>query len=54
MRIHHFTIPARDPQRVASALAEVLGARVVPLPHPQGGLLVYSGDPDGSAIEVWP
>lgn len=54
MRIHHFTIPARDPERVARVLAELLGARVIPLPHPQGNLLVYAGDADGSAIEVWP
>lgn len=54
MKIHHFTIPARDPERVARVLAELLGARVVPLPHPQGNLLVYAGDADGSAIEVWP
>src|SRR5690349_14168198 len=54
MRIHHFTMPANDPPRVAAALAELLGARVIPLPHPAGNLLVYAGDSDGSAIEVWP
>src|SRR5436190_4019674 len=54
MRIHHFTIPAHDPNRVAHFLAELLGARVVPMPHPHGSLLVYAGDSDGSAIEVWP
>jgi hypothetical protein len=54
MRIHHFTIPARNPEHVARVLAELLGARVVPLPHPQGNMLVYAGDADGSAIEVWP
>lgn len=54
MRIHHFTVPAHDPMRVARALAEILGARVVPIPHPVGTLLVYAGDSDGSAIEVWP
>jgi hypothetical protein len=54
MRIHHFTVPAHDPNRVAAALAEILGGRVVPLPHPHGTLLVYAGDRDGSAIEVWP
>src|SRR5262245_10535188 len=54
MRIHHFTIPARDTERVARVLAELLGARVVPIPHPQGTLLVYAGDADGSVIEVWP
>jgi hypothetical protein len=35
-------------------LAEMLGARVIPIPHPEGTLLVYGGDGDGSAIEVWP
>ena len=54
MKIHHFSLPARDPQRVAAFLAEVLGARVIPLPHPQGNLLVYASDADGTAIEVWP
>jgi catechol 2,3-dioxygenase-like lactoylglutathione lyase family enzyme len=53
MRIHHFSIPARNPERVAGALAEIFGARVVPLPHPQGTLLVYAGDADGTAIEIW-
>lgn len=54
MRIHHFTVPAHDPERVAAFLAEVLGARVIPIPHPRGTLLVYAGDADGTAIEVWP
>jgi catechol 2,3-dioxygenase-like lactoylglutathione lyase family enzyme len=54
MRIHHFTVPAHDPKRVADVLAECLGARVVPMPHPHGSLLVYADDTDGSAIEVWP
>ncbi len=54
MRIHHFTIPAHDPDRVANVLAELLGARVIHLPHPTGTRLVYAGDSDGSAIEIWP
>jgi len=54
MRIHHVTVPAHDPVKVATVLAEVLGARVVSLPHPEGTLLVYAGDGDGTAIEVWP
>jgi hypothetical protein len=54
MRIHHFTVPARDPEHVAAVLAELLGARVIPLPHPHGTRLVYAGDTDGTAIEVWP
>lgn len=54
MMIHHFTIPAREPQRVAGVLAELLDARVIAIPHPPGTLLVYAGDRSGSAIEVWP
>lgn len=54
MKIHHFTIPARDPQRVARVLAELLGAKVFPNAHPPGSLVVYAGDEDGTAIEVWP
>lgn len=54
MRIHHVTIPALEPMRVASALAELLGGRVVPMQHPPDCLLVYAGDSDGSALEVWP
>jgi hypothetical protein len=52
--IHHFTVPAHEPARVAGVLAEILGARVVSIPHPPGTLLVYAGDSNGSAIEVWP
>ena len=54
MKIHHVTIPAHDPGHVASVLAEILGARVHKLPHPAENHLVYGGDADGSAIEVWP
>ena len=53
MRIHHFTVPARNPQHVAEVLAELFGARAIPLPH-TGGFIVYGGDSDGTAIEVWP
>lgn len=54
MRIHHYSVPARDTEKVAAVLAEIFGARVVPLPHPEGTRLVYAGDADGTAIEVWP
>lgn len=54
MRIHHFTVPAQNPSHVASVLAELVGGRAIPLPHPKGNVLVYAGDADGSAIEVWP
>ena len=54
MRIHHVTVPAQDPDRVAAVLAELFAARVIPLPHPPGTRIVYAGDGDGTAIEVWP
>lgn len=54
MRIHHFTIPADDPPRVAAVLAGLLGARVAPISPALGTLLIYAGDADGSGIEVWP
>src|SRR6185369_5773553 len=54
MRIHHFTIPARDPERVARVIAELLGGKVIPLPKPPGTLIVYAGDADGSLIEIMP
>ena len=54
MRIHHFSIPAHNPPLVARVLADVLGARVLSIPHSHDCLLVYAGDADGSAIEVWP
>ncbi len=54
MKIHHVSIPAHDPPLVARVLAELFGARVIPLPHPSGNCLVFAGDADGTAIEVWP
>jgi hypothetical protein len=54
MKIHHFTIPARDPGHVAQVLAGLLGARAVPLPHSGGSYIVSAGDVDGTAIEIWP
>jgi len=39
MKIHHFTIPARDPQRVARVLGELLGAE---------GYKVTNGPPHAS------
>ena len=54
MRIHHVTVPAHDPARVADVLAEMLRRARHPAPPPDGTLLVYAGDTDGTAIEVWP
>lgn len=53
--IHHVSIPARDPVRVASVLAELMGGRDYPFPGPlPGARMAVSGDPRGTMIEVYP
>lgn len=53
--IHHVSIPARDPVRVAQVLAELLGGRDYPFPGPlPGARMAVSGDPHGTMIEVYP
>ncbi|SMF38568.1 hypothetical protein SAMN06265365_102424 [Tistlia consotensis] len=53
--IHHFSLPARDPRRVAEVLAELIGGRAYrftgPLP---GAFMAVSGDAHGTMIEVYP
>lgn len=53
--IHHVSIPARDPVRVAAVLAELMGGRDYPFPGPlPGARMAVSGDPYGTMIEVYP
>lgn len=54
MKIHHVTMPAFDPPKVAAVLAELSGGRAVPMPHPEDAWLVYAGDEDGTLLEIWP
>jgi len=54
MRIHHATLPARDPDHVATVLAEILGARKVAAFHPEGSFFVTGDEPDGTLLEIWP
>ncbi|HEY1931542.1 MAG TPA: hypothetical protein VGG99_05985 [Acetobacteraceae bacterium] len=53
--IHHVSIAARDPKHVADVLAELMQGRNYPFP---GGVpdswIAVSGDPHGTAIEVYP
>lgn len=52
--IHHFSIAARDPEHVATVLAELMGGRPFPFwPFP-GSHMAIAGDPHGTAIEVYP
>lgn len=53
--IHHVSIPARDPVRVAAVLAELMGGRDYPFTGPlPGARMAVSGDPHGTMIEVYP
>src|SRR5262245_53893698 len=53
--IHHVSIPARDPERVASVLAELLGGYHGPFIGPfPGAWTVYAEDGFGTGIEVYP
>lgn len=53
--IHHVSIPARDPQHVATVLAELMGGYAGPFIGPiPGAFVVYQEDHVGSGIEVYP
>ena len=52
--IHHVSIPARDPLRVAAVLAELMNGRDFPFSGPlPGARMAMSGDPHGTMIEVY-
>lgn len=55
--LHHVSFNARDPERVAFALAEMLGAeayRAPAPPFPKAAWFVCCGDDAGTLIEVMP
>ena len=53
--IHHASIPARDPVRVARVLAELMGGKDYPFTGPlRTARMAVSGDPHGTMIEVYP
>jgi len=54
--IHHVSIPARDPRRVADALRELLNGRIYPFPPHwcRDAYQVVSGDAHGTVLEVYP
>jgi hypothetical protein len=52
--IHHVSIPAREPERVARVLAELLGGYAGPFIGPMPGAWVaYAEDGVGTGIEVY-
>ena len=52
--IHHVSIPAREPQRVAEVLAELMGGKCYPFGPLEGAFMAASGDAHGTMIEVYP
>lgn len=52
--IYHASIPAMDPERVASVLGELLSARVFDFHAFRKSKIVVVGDDHGTAIEVYP
>lgn len=53
--IHHFSMSAREPARVARVLAELIGGRAYHFPGPlPGATMAVSGDRHGTMIEIYP
>jgi hypothetical protein len=53
--IHHFSIAARDPRRVAGVVAELWRGRAQPFPPvAEGSWVAIAGDARNSTIEVYP
>jgi hypothetical protein len=52
--IHHVSIPAHEPQRVAEVLAELMRGTCLPFGPLEGAFMAASGDEHGSMIEVYP
>jgi hypothetical protein len=52
--IHHLSIAARNPKRVAGVLAELMGGVSVPFPPNPGSFFALQLDEHGSGVEVYP
>jgi hypothetical protein len=52
--LFHASIPARDPQRVASVLAELWRGGAYPFPAFPGSFVAIADDDRGTALEVYP
>ena len=52
--IYHASIPAMDPERVASVLAELLSGKSFDFHAFRKSRIVVTGDEHGTAIEVYP
>jgi hypothetical protein len=52
--IHHLSISARDPKRVAEVLAEFMGGHVTTFPPNPGSWFAHQHDRFGTGVEVYP
>ena len=52
--IYHVSIPAQNPDHVASTIARLVGGQHFPFHPIDGARIVLFGDAHGSAIEVYP
>jgi hypothetical protein len=52
--LHHLSIQAREPERVAAALAELLGGDVTPFGPLPGSFIAWARDESGTAIDCLP
>ena len=52
--IHHLSIAARNPQKAAEVLAELMGGQAVPFPPNPGSFFALQLDRHGSGVEVYP
>ena len=52
--ICHLSLPAKDPLRVARAIAKVIDGEMMNFPVVKGSIMVVSRDGSGTAIELWP
>jgi hypothetical protein len=52
--IHHISIGAKDPRRVARVIAELWQTEALPFPPVPGSFIVIADDGNGTAIEVTP
>jgi hypothetical protein len=52
--LHHISIPATDPVRVARVLARLMKGKAYPFPPVEGAYIAVNFDEYGTAIEVYP
>ena len=52
--IHHLSIPARDPEHVATVLTEMFGGTLTRFGPYRDSFIAWAGDEHGTAVEVYP